>query len=583
MRDTRTTKDVLGFLKLVGGGVLGVIGFATSVMGFVKLLNENTGITTLGLLLIGASGILTVLLYVALKKESETGSIILHPTELTERRQSWSYSDKTRTRAMKAAVLVSVTMATLVLGWLINRFALPRERFIVVVAQFAGPDKDRYRVTDIVAERLREATKGFPETEVLVIGESLTEQQGPQGARLIGESQNASVVLWGWYGKSSEVVVVTVHFEVLRGPKHQLLETQESMSRTSLAQIETFDAQIRLSDEVSYLTLLLTGLIKYERRDYQGAIERFTNALSSTPAPQEMVNPAALYFYRGNALFFKENFSDAIADYNTAIALKPDYVKYYYNRGGAFVKQAELELAIADFAKSIELDPNYAQAYINRGDVFASMQNYSNAVLDYDEAIRLRPDFAKAYINRGGALAGEHEYDRAIADYNQALAISPMYAKAYNKRGIAYTKKGRYDQALSDFNRALSIKRNYARAYNNRGLMYSDEGEYKLAIADFNKAIALKFIYPEAYRNRGSAYAALKDYDKAIQDFVQAIDQKPSYAEAYYDCGDAYANKGDQDNAKLYNTKAARLVNHSNRHDVRENEMESLEDIKTNN
>ena len=71
------------------------------------------------------------------------------------------------------------------------------------------------------------------------------------------------------------------------------------------------------------------------------------------------------------------------------------------NRGNAKAELKRYSEAIADYDKAIELDPNFALAYMNRGKAKAELKQYSEAIADYDKAIELDPNFALAYTNRG--------------------------------------------------------------------------------------------------------------------------------------------------------------------------------------
>jgi len=56
----------------------------------------------------------------------------------------------------------------------------------------------------------------------------------------------------------------------------------------------------------------------------------------------------------------------AIADYDRAISIKPDYAGAYNNRGIARHEQKQLDEAIADFDKAISMKPDYAEPYWNK-------------------------------------------------------------------------------------------------------------------------------------------------------------------------------------------------------------------------
>ena len=57
---------------------------------------------------------------------------------------------------------------------------------------------------------------------------------------------------------------------------------------------------------------------------------------------------------------------EAIAYFDQAIKVSPQFAPAYNNRGRAYHLQRELNRAIADFDKAIEFDPGYADAYENR-------------------------------------------------------------------------------------------------------------------------------------------------------------------------------------------------------------------------
>jgi tetratricopeptide (TPR) repeat protein len=68
-------------------------------------------------------------------------------------------------------------------------------------------------------------------------------------------------------------------------------------------------------------------------------------------------------------------------DANDAIA--------YYKRGVAYQFKGDLDRAIAEYNKAIALKPNYAHAYESRGSAYASKGAYTNAVADVTKATEL--------------------------------------------------------------------------------------------------------------------------------------------------------------------------------------------------
>ncbi len=277
--------------------------------------------------------------------------------------------------------------------------------------------------------------------------------------------------------------------------------------------------------------------------DYDRAIAEYNEAIRLRPDYHTAFNN------RGLAYRYKRNYDQAIADYSEALRLKPDYSTAYHNRGRAYRYKGDYDQAIADYSEAIRLKPDYSTAFNNRGIAYRLKGDYDQAIADYSEAIRIKLDYATAYNNRGVAYRYKGEYDLAIADYDKALELDPDYASAFSNRGLAYRRKGEYDRAIADYNEALRLDPDYATAFNNRGLAYRYKGEYDLAIADYDKALELDPDHATAYRNRGNVYVDKGDYDQAIADFGQAIRADPEYTAAYTSRALAYQQKGDTERA----------------------------------
>ena len=76
-----------------------------------------------------------------------------------------------------------------------------------------------------------------------------------------------------------------------------------------------------------------------------------------------------------------------------------------FREGYAAHVRGQFSAAIAGYDEAIRLDPNYARAYNNRGLVYQAKGDLNRAIADFSEAIRLTPTVGAGYINRGMAYA----------------------------------------------------------------------------------------------------------------------------------------------------------------------------------
>ena len=91
-----------------------------------------------------------------------------------------------------------------------------------------------------------------------------------------------------------------------------------------------------------------SGVEKYEKGDYQGAIADFNNALD--------INPQLDYAYnsRGNAKGDLKDYQGAIADYSKAIEINPEFASAYRMRWINKELIADLNGACRDWRKAAD-------------------------------------------------------------------------------------------------------------------------------------------------------------------------------------------------------------------------------------
>jgi tetratricopeptide (TPR) repeat protein len=423
-----------------------------------------------------------------------------------------------------------------------------KEKVIVLLTHIDGPKPKEYGVTDQLIARLNEEFQDSSNILLETLPETVTESQGSERARALGEEYQADLVIWGWYNVTSSDALLTIHFENLSEQKYLPLEASESHQlQAAVAELDSFRLQRKLGDDLSQLVFFIRGMSYYKSGAYEQALADFETIL--TTSDHLFLEEFNLYFYRGNSYLFRGQYKRAIEEYDQALELNPSDAEAYNNRGLAYSDLGQYERAIQDYDQALDINPQLAEAYINRGTVYHDLGQYERAIQDYDQALDINPQLAEAYINRGNAYYYLGQYERAIQDYDQALEINPGYAEAYYNRGTAYSDLGQYERAIENYDQALDINLQLAEAYNNRGLAYSDLGQYERAIENYDQALEINPQLAEAYYNRGNAYYYLGQYERAIQDYDQALEINPGYAEAYYNRGTAYSDLGQYERA----------------------------------
>ncbi len=101
----------------------------------------------------------------------------------------------------------------------------------------------------------------------------------------------------------------------------------------------------------------------------------------------------------------------------------PGMERIYHNRGIALSKTKMKQDAIADYTTAIRMKPDYIYAYNDRGAAYASLGRYTEALNDFNEAIHLKPDYGLPYIGRGLMLEKSGRFEEAKNSFGEACQL----------------------------------------------------------------------------------------------------------------------------------------------------------------
>jgi len=251
----------------------------------------------------------------------------------------------------------------------------------------------------------------------------------------------------------------------------------------------------------------------------------------------------------GSAFLKKGQLDEAIAHFQKALEIKPDYADAHNNLGKALLQNGQLDEAMAQFQKALDIKPDHAEAHNNLGAALLKKGGVDEAILHDQEALQIRPDFVEAHVNLGNALLQKDRVDEAIAHYQKALEIEPGLAEAHYNLGVALRQRGSVDESITQFHQAMQLKPDDAASYNDLGTALLQKGELGEAISQFKKALAIKPDYADASYNLALSFHKQGRMDEAIAQYQKTLEIKPTHAEAHNNLGDALLQKGRVDEA----------------------------------
>ncbi|WP_213740655.1 tetratricopeptide repeat-containing sulfotransferase family protein [Bradyrhizobium sp. dw_411] len=209
------------------------------------------------------------------------------------------------------------------------------------------------------------------------------------------------------------------------------------------------------------------------------------------------------------------------------------------NRGMMLTSMNRPEEALANFDAALSLNPDFVEAHNNRAVVLAAIKRPEAALLSYDRALVLSPRLTTVLNNRGNLLQELGRIDEALVDYDKALALDSSFVAAINGRGSALQKLGHTGEAERELRRAIALKPDYVEAYCNLGIVFTDYGRLQEAEAVIRHAIELKPDHIVSLCNLGKVLVDLGKHDEAEDVMRRAVARDPDCAEAHFNLGNA--------------------------------------------
>jgi protein O-mannosyl-transferase len=182
---------------------------------------------------------------------------------------------------------------------------------------------------------------------------------------------------------------------------------------------------------------------------------------------------------------------EAIAHFQKALELNPDYVDARNNLGIALDKKGRSDEAIEQYTKALKLDPDYAQAHYNLANVLLAKGRPDEAILHFQKALEINPDYPGADNNLGLALARKGQVGQAIEEYTKALKLDPNYVEAQFNLCDILARNGQIEEALPHLQRALELNPGYAEVHNDLGIALAQKGRLDEAATQFGEALRL--------------------------------------------------------------------------------------------
>jgi len=157
-----------------------------------------------------------------------------------------------------------------------------------------------------------------------------------------------------------------------------------------------------------------------------------------------------------------KDFETALAFFQRSISTKLSNKKLaqvHYNIGVCFYRLKETRRAIAQFEQAVRLNPDYEKAFYALGMANSDLQNWERAKDNFQRVLALsRQQNGEAWFDLAFVFVGQENYDKAFTAFQKAIENGSRASGAsHNNLGVIYVLRGELEAGISEIEKARAL------------------------------------------------------------------------------------------------------------------------------
>lgn len=184
--------------------------------------------------------------------------------------------------------------------------------------------------------------------------------------------------------------------------------------------------------------------------------------------------------------------TDAIACFETAIAMRPNDARILFALGKTAAAIGHRGAAESFFLRVLDQDPNRLEALVQLGNLLRAGGRAKDAIALLKPAIERSPQESDLWLTLGSAVRESGDPAAAEVFYREALRLCPDSVPALGNLADLLADGGHVEDALALYGRALEREPKHAQARLNRAILFFVKGDLANGWRDYEYRLQIK-------------------------------------------------------------------------------------------
>jgi len=341
--------------------------------------------------------------------------------------------------------------------------AIESERFHFIEApkpELYDLETDPGETLNIAAEQPATVAVLREKMQALLAHNPFTREEG--GAGNLSPDAQGKLRALGYFGFRAAVSPEALK-QGLPDPKDKLwefnsiLKAEDAFQRKDDDQAEALLTEIQQKDPQIYVIPFLLGESALRRQNWDRAADQLRRCLALNPNFDNAMTGLA------RALSKLGRVDDARGWLDKALQSNPQNYRAWYETGLLQAKSYPAA-ALASYQKAIAIQPNYPPGQRELGMALFQQKDYAAAATHLEKALALGLDDAHIRNFLGICYSQTRRLQKSIQSYRVALKLDPKLAEAHLNLAYALQHAGQISQARAEYQAACQLEKNFCPA-----------------------------------------------------------------------------------------------------------------------
>jgi len=293
----------------------------------------------------------------------------------------------------------------------------------------------------------------------------------------------------------------------------------------------------------------LKGLVSYQRKNYQEALNNLQNSNKITPTLEA-------YYFLGLSFYNRGELESTLSQFRIILNVVPDARQARLMTGTVLLAQKRIDDAIAEFQKVLQKDDRDAVAHNLMGNAYMAKGMFEDGMREFTKATKIDPKIVDAYLKKGYFYFSRGKDAEGESELSTAVHVAPDILNSRLLLASYHLRTGKAEKALTVLKSGLTGKKSDAPLYNSIAAVYFSQNKPDEGLKNIQKAKEIDPAFAASYQNLATYFAATGKYDKAIEEYSLLLRNAPQNLHAMLGIAGLSELKGNEADALTYYQKA---------------------------